>query len=397
MTVGDGQGLGDGVERPQAVGGLWGAYLAWANARLNNAGRVPPPDVSGPGMAGVDLTAGVVAAEVTPTGGFVDTPPGGSEVAASEDQEWAGYDPDARCPAHGQPRCAHCHRNPSTCAPTGRGETRSHDGCDFYAATGMHWDTCANRVIGPLQDVPAQADEPDVPKRQLRILRSWAGSETFRQAWEVAQRDGAVAGVRAYCDGNADIDQCQAMLSLLDGAQWHTEVLTQALVDVDRLGEYLVDELYESDVKRETSVDIALRLLREAAAKPARIETSMLAAVSGDLAGLADTLKGGARASLAAMALWLAEVIDKRGGEAGPTTSARLAQELRATLVALTTEKSDDVNAVQQFLDMVSTPVRDTADTGAADAGPEGGGDSADDGQAPDAASTLHGRRRPGD
>jgi hypothetical protein len=291
---------------------MWGAYLAWANAQLNNAGRVPLPDM-GPDMAGVDLTAGVVVEQTPPppTGGFVDTPPGGSEVRASEDREWAG-------------------------------------------------------------------------------------SETFRRAWEVAQRDGAVIGVRAYCEGNTDIDQCRAMLSLLDGAQWHTDVLTQALADIDRLGMYLLDELGEISEQR-GSVDIALRLLREAAAKPARIETSMLAAVSGDLAGLADTLKGGARASLAAMALWLAEVIDKRGGEAGPTTSARLAQELRATLVALTTEKSDDVNAVQRFLDMVSTPVRDAADPGAPNAGPEGGGDSAGDGQAPDAASAVHGRRRPGD
>lgn len=42
-----------------------------------------------------------------------------------------------RCPAHGEVKCPSCSRNDgrSTC-----GE------CDYYNQTGMHWDTCPNRV-----------------------------------------------------------------------------------------------------------------------------------------------------------------------------------------------------------------------------------------------------------
>lgn len=52
-------------------------------------------------------------------------------------------DPDAACSAHGDKRCLHCHRNASDCAQA--------DGqCSVYATTGMHWDTCANRVRGQM-------------------------------------------------------------------------------------------------------------------------------------------------------------------------------------------------------------------------------------------------------
>jgi hypothetical protein len=48
-------------------------------------------------------------------------------------------DPEATCPAHGSRFCAHCARNPSDCAGA--------DGsCGYWFKTGMHWDTCPNRV-----------------------------------------------------------------------------------------------------------------------------------------------------------------------------------------------------------------------------------------------------------
>ena len=53
-------------------------------------------------------------------------------------------DPTAKCPAHGEHQCAACHRNPSNCADPDYVE------CGYWLATGMHWDTCANRIRGPL-------------------------------------------------------------------------------------------------------------------------------------------------------------------------------------------------------------------------------------------------------
>lgn len=50
-------------------------------------------------------------------------------------------DPHARCPAHGDRFCESCHRNPGDCADA--------DGsCSYWSATGMHWDTCPNRIRG---------------------------------------------------------------------------------------------------------------------------------------------------------------------------------------------------------------------------------------------------------
>jgi hypothetical protein len=53
------------------------------------------------------------------------------------------YFPDleAKCSAHGDRMCGQCAQNPSTCAePDGQ--------CGTWLSTGMHWDTCPNRVRG---------------------------------------------------------------------------------------------------------------------------------------------------------------------------------------------------------------------------------------------------------
>jgi hypothetical protein len=49
-----------------------------------------------------------------------------------------------KCSAHGHPLCVHCARNPGNCA-TDMGS------CSVYKDTGMHWDTCPNRIRGPLE------------------------------------------------------------------------------------------------------------------------------------------------------------------------------------------------------------------------------------------------------
>lgn len=47
--------------------------------------------------------------------------------------------PDARCSAHGDNACLMCARNPGDCV-TDVGS------CGMYVSTGMHWDTCPNRI-----------------------------------------------------------------------------------------------------------------------------------------------------------------------------------------------------------------------------------------------------------
>lgn len=93
-----------------------------------------------------------------------------------------------------------------------------------------------------------------------------------------------------------------------------------------------------------------------AAARP-RIATSMVEAVRGDLEALGDAAKGGAKASLRSLAMYLAEVIDLQGTSAGPAASARLAQELRATLTTLTTGGADGgQDSFAEFLERIGTP-----------------------------------------
>jgi len=60
-------------------------------------------------------------------------------VTETTTYEFPNY-PEAKCSAHGDPLCTRCARNPSSCVG---GEFA---GCGTYSATGMHWDTCPNRI-----------------------------------------------------------------------------------------------------------------------------------------------------------------------------------------------------------------------------------------------------------
>jgi hypothetical protein len=70
------------------------------------------------------------------------------ETAVSVESRWAIWwadraEPDAVCPAHGEARCRWCAQS------AGRGRRvfgRMCDDCGWFYATGMHWDTCQNRV-----------------------------------------------------------------------------------------------------------------------------------------------------------------------------------------------------------------------------------------------------------
>lgn len=62
-------------------------------------------------------------------------------------------DPTTTCVAHGSAQCAHCHRNPADCIDHGQ--------CSTCTRTGMHWDTCPNRVRGPLAPDTAATQATD--------------------------------------------------------------------------------------------------------------------------------------------------------------------------------------------------------------------------------------------
>lgn len=65
----------------------------------------------------------------------------GATVTVREVTKYYFPHPEDRCAAHGQALCIKCARNPGNCAnPTGAG------GCSTYYTTGMHWDTCPNRI-----------------------------------------------------------------------------------------------------------------------------------------------------------------------------------------------------------------------------------------------------------
>lgn len=101
----------------------------------------------------------------------------------------------------------------------------------------------------------------------------------------------------------------------------------------------------------------------------------VLAAVKADI-GRLGPLEGGARRSLAALALWGAEQIDQRGADSPLAIVSRAMQELRATLVELFKEQHDRADDLRKISDSLSTPLGYGEDTGPADAGSEGGADS---------------------
>lgn len=47
--------------------------------------------------------------------------------------------PNSRCAAHGDALCVSCARNPGSCVS-------EMGGCSIYSVSGMHWDTCPNRI-----------------------------------------------------------------------------------------------------------------------------------------------------------------------------------------------------------------------------------------------------------
>jgi hypothetical protein len=84
--------------------------------------------------------------------------------------------------------------------------------------------------------------------------------------------------------------------------------------------------------------------------------TAMLDAVKADLAEIAiDKVQGGR--TYQATALWLAQVIDKRGADEGPSTTAKLADQLTKVMQALTRKGADgEQDDFRDFSDAISTP-----------------------------------------
>lgn len=78
--------------------------------------------------------------------------------------------PPPKCAAHGIPRCTACSRNPGNC-----GNESGDVGCATYGDTGMHWDTCPNRVedtAPPCDCRPTVSAGPDVAAVR-RLDEAW--------------------------------------------------------------------------------------------------------------------------------------------------------------------------------------------------------------------------------
>lgn len=112
---------------------------------------------------------------------------------------------DPNCVAHGNNSCWQCSLNPSTCAQPG--ET---PGCGEYAVTGMHWDSCPNRVqkvyagrmelttgkpYGPISEAThhnlLEANRQlreELRKAQAQMAPDWAQLTLDRSALEMERR-----------------------------------------------------------------------------------------------------------------------------------------------------------------------------------------------------------------
>lgn len=78
---------------------------------------------------------------------------------------WPELEPgpdEPRCPAHGDERCPRCSLN-GPC-----------DFCSYYAATGMHWDTCPNRVLAeaPRSDQGRKNEQREINRISRRLLHT---------------------------------------------------------------------------------------------------------------------------------------------------------------------------------------------------------------------------------
>lgn len=55
-----------------------------------------------------------------------------------------------RCPAHGKAMCQTCSRIAVYHISKDVGEPPQCDSCEYWGETGMHWDTCPNRIRGDI-------------------------------------------------------------------------------------------------------------------------------------------------------------------------------------------------------------------------------------------------------
>ncbi len=114
----------------------------------------------------------------------------------------------------------------------------------------------------------------------------------------------------------------------------------------------------ETGIAPRHMADLVSAARRELAAVEAERQRAMATAVTADLADIELDKVPGAR-TYRQTALWLAAVIDKRGGDDGPSTTAKLADQLTKVMQALTRRGggSDD-DGFGDFSDAASTPVR---------------------------------------
>lgn len=80
-------------------------------------------------------------------------------------------------------------------------------------------------------------------------------------------------------------------------------------------------------------------------------------------------LETGVRGPLAKLAIRLARTLDALPLNAPPTTVARLSQELRTTILALTGVNTNDGSGIKQLFALMQTPLRNAEDIRPEDSG----------------------------
>jgi len=99
----------------------------------------------------------------------------------------------------------------------------------------------------------------------------------------------------------------------------------------------------------------------ETGVAPPLPRTSVVTAVSADLDAM--PLKpGGVTRSLRALAMYLAEAVDAHGAAENPSTTARLAQELRTVLGEIARQDTTEDDDVASFAQTLGTPERGRTD-----------------------------------
>jgi hypothetical protein len=162
----------------------------------------------------------------------------------NQQQDTGHQTPQHRCTAHGEQACGLCTLNPSTC------NTPGEVGCATYSETGMHWDTCPNRVVtvtgagawilasnqvlSPAAPAHALTEDaspitPEILSDLLSLVEVTVSPDYIRDTWTPEQWEDAAMWASAVhrdaSDNNDDVvpDRPDFVTDYVNGAPAHAK------------------------------------------------------------------------------------------------------------------------------------------------------------------------------